>query len=237
MITTQISRYREPELMDEPDLDETAHRQALRGLQAINRASRTITPLWRAVLDAAREQPGKPLSVLDVACGGGDVAIQLAQRARLAGLPLTVSGCDISPTAIHHARHLAESAGRTDIEFFRIDILQEVLERQFDLVMCNLFLHHLDELDAIRLLEAMAGASRRMILVDDLRRTRLGLALAWVACRVLSQSPIVHTDGPRSVRAAFTPKEALSIAARAGLDGARVSCHWPQRFLLEWRRI
>jgi len=222
--------------MDEPELNEKAHRRALRGLGAINRVSRTLTPLWRTVCDVARQQPGRPLSLLDVACGGGDVAIRLARRARAAGLPLAVSGCDISPTAVRHARQLAESTGTTDVEFFQSDILRDSLGRRFDVVTCNLFMHHLDEADAIRLLQTIAGATRRMMLVDDLRRTRLGLGLAWIACRLFSRSPIVHADGPRSVRAAYTPDEALALAARAGLDGARATRHWPQRFTLAWGR-
>jgi hypothetical protein len=82
----------------------------------------------------------------------------------------------------------------------------------------------------------MAAAAQRLVLVDDLRRTRFGYALAWIACQLLTRSPVVHTDGPRSVRAAFTLAEARQLAARAGLDDCRISPHWPQRFLLSWNR-
>ena len=37
-------------------------------------------------------------------------------------------------------------------------------------------------------------------------------------------------------RAAFTVDEALSLARRAGLHGAVVRPHWPQRYLLSWER-
>src|SRR5262249_6469171 len=95
---------------------------------------------------------------------------------------------------------------------------------------------HLDETDAIALLGRMAAAARRLMLVDDLVRSRWGYLLALVGCRLLSGSRIVHVDGPRSVAAAFTPGEALSIAERAGLSQARLICHWPQRFLLSGAR-
>jgi hypothetical protein len=82
----------------------------------------------------------------------------------------------------------------------------------------------------------MGEAAGRAVLVDDLVRGRGGFALAWAGCRLLSRSRVVRHDGPVSVAAAFTPAEALSLARRAGLEGATIVRHWPQRFLLEWRR-
>jgi len=80
----------------------------------------------------------------------------------------------------------------------------------------------------------MAAAAQILVLVDDLVRSRWGYLLAWTGCHVLSGSRIVHVDGPISVAAAFTPSEALFLAERAGLQGASLTRHWPQRFLLTW---
>jgi hypothetical protein len=51
---------------------------------------------------------------------------------------------------------------------------------------------------------------------------------------LLSRSPVVHFDGPQSVRAAFSVKEAIEIAAQAGMKPSTVRKHWPERFLLRW---
>jgi hypothetical protein len=59
---------------------------------------------------------------------------------------------------------------------------------------------------------------------------------AQLGSRVLTTSHVVHVDGPRSVEGAFTRAEALALAERAGLNGARVSRRWPFRWLLTWRR-
>jgi hypothetical protein len=92
----------------------------------------------------------------------------------------------------------------------------------------------LHETDAERLLRNMAAAARRAVLVDDLLRSRTGYLLAWLGSRLFTTSPIVHTDGPLSVRAAFSVDEARALAERAGLTGAQFHRHWPQRFLLSW---
>jgi hypothetical protein len=102
--------------------------------------------------------------------------------------------------------------------------------------MCSLFLHHLQTEDAKGLLSRMAEAARRMVLVNDLRRTRLGYALAYFGSRLLSRSRIVHHDGPQSVRAAFTSEEIGNLALEAGLEGATITHHWPERYLLSWRK-
>jgi hypothetical protein len=70
--------------------------------------------------------------------------------------------------------------------------------------------------------------------VVDLDRTAAGLALAWAASRLLTRSPVVHLDATASVRAAWTPEEALAMARDAGIERPRVDRAWPQRWLLRW---
>ena len=228
-------RHRVPELMDQPGLDAREHARALRGLRRINVLSRSSAILWPAIARLARDRPGPPIRVLDLASGGGDVAIGLARRAARARLNVQVVGCDISSQAIDHARRQAE-ARDLDVRFFPCDVLHEPLPDGYDVLTCSLFLHHLDEDDAVALLRRMATAARRTVRVNDLVRSRPGYWLAWLGCRVLSRSRIVRYDGPASVAGAFTPREALSLATRAGLAGATVTRHWPQRYLLAWSR-
>jgi hypothetical protein len=99
-----------------------------------------------------------------------------------------------------------------------------------------LFLHHQTEEQAVTLLRQMARISRHMVLVNDLVRGPAGYGLAWLGTRLLTRSPIVHFDGPRSVAGAFTCREALALAERAGLHGAQVAWRWPCRYLLSWRK-
>ncbi|MGL4465630.1 MAG: nucleotide-binding protein, partial [Planctomycetia bacterium] len=70
----------------------------------------------------------------------------------------------------------------------------------------------------------------------DLVRSPVGYVLAWVGARVLSRSPVVHVDGPRSVAGAFTPTELLALAEEAGLVGGKVLPRIPERFVFVWRR-
>ncbi len=225
-----LSRRLRPEVMDQPGLDPGRHRQALRGLGRINFWSGSAGLLWPPLAALARNL-GRPLRVLDLASGGGDVPIRLWRRAHRAGLPIVVAGCDVSGGAVEHATRQAERQ-RTGVRFFVANALSGDLPAGYDAVICSLFLHHLTEDQAVGLLRRMAAAAGRLVLVNDLVRSRTGLLLARVGTRLLSLSPVVHVDGPRSVEGAFTIAEARALAERAGLSEATVERHWPCRFLL-----
>jgi 2-polyprenyl-3-methyl-5-hydroxy-6-metoxy-1,4-benzoquinol methylase len=224
-----------PEIMDEPGLDPTRHMHALRGLARINRLSASDRILWRPLAALAREQPGRALRVLDVATGGGDVAVRLWRRAARAGLKLEMHGADLSATALEFARKKAQEAG-AEVEFFQLDVRRQPVPAGFDVLVCSLFLHHLGEEQAAAFLRALREAAGRMVLINDLRRCRLGFLLAWLGARALTTSEVVRVDAPRSVQAAFRLQEVRALADGAGMRSAAISRRWPCRFLLNWRR-
>lgn len=228
-------RQRRPEIMDQPDLNADRHIEALRALGRINFFSQSAGILWPALAELARTMAPRIPRVLDVATGGGDVPIRLWRRARRAGLDLHLEGCDISSRALEYARARAADAA-APIRFFEYDALMGLALPRYDAILCSLFLHHLDEVQAIALLRRMAEITGRLMLVNDLERGRIGLLAAHVAARLLTTSPVVHVDGPRSVEGAFTAAEARALGDRAGLCGARVIRRWPFRWLLTWSR-
>ncbi len=228
-------RCRRPEIMDQPDLNPERHVHALRDLARINVLSHSAGILWPELAGLARSAAPHVLRVLDVATGGGDVPIRLWRRARRAKLDLHLEGCDISPVALEHARARAAEAG-APVRFFQYDALSGMALAGYDVVMCSLFLHHLDEPEAMAFLRRMAEMASRLVLVNDLRRGWMGWLAAQAVTRLLTTSDVVRVDGPRSVEAAFTQDEARALAERAGLAGARVRARWPFRWLLTWSR-
>jgi len=226
-------RCLEPEWMDDPSLPSEQHRSALDGLARINRVSRSAASIWSVLRKRLKSVPGRP-RVLDVACGGGDVAVSLQRMAARKGIRLSIDGCDISATAVR----LAAARGRRfglDSGFFRHDALNGSLPGGYDAVISSLFLHHLSNDDAVDLLRRM-GAAADVVVVNDLERGPFGYAAAVLGTRLLTRSPVVHFDGPRSVRGAFTLTEARNLAARAGLARARVKSVFPWRWRLDWAR-
>ncbi len=221
--------------MDDPRLDGDLHQAALRGLSRLNYLSGSARTIWPPLAALARQLGRQQLRVLDVASGAGDVPVRLWRRSRRAGLHLEIHGVDVSPRAIEFAARRA-AAEQAAVHFSILDVLAGPLPEGFDVVTCSLFLHHLAEEQGVLLLQAMAKATKHLVLVNDLRRSAAGLALAHLAAWALSGSDVVRVDGARSVRAAFTVREATAMARAAGLKGAIVERRWPLRFLLSWER-
>lgn len=221
--------------MDDPALDSAEHLQALRGLERINRISRSVPIVWEPIRALAREIGGRPVRVLDVATGAGDVPIGCARRAQRAGIHLQIEACDRSPRALEYARHQAGQA-RVEVRFFELNAIADSIPSGYDVVMCSLFLHHLEDADVVDLLQRMKEATRHLVVINDLVRSPAALLLVSLGTRLFSSSQVVHTDGPRSVRAAYTLEEIQAMADKAGLTGATVANRQPCRFLLVWRQ-
>jgi len=233
-----MPRVREPELTDDPAIAAADHLHALSALGRINAFSRTAARLADGVRRVARGRAtAAPLVVIDVACGGGDVTIDLARRLshRGGGVTVEVIGIDFSQRAIERAIQLAARRG-SRVGFAERDVISAGCP-PCDVAVSSLFLHHLDDADAIGLLHAMASAARCGIVVSDLIRSRSGLLLAHLATMVLTRSRVARVDGPLSVRAARTVTEYRALLASAGLGGATVRRVWPERVVIVWRAV
>ena len=77
MLSDLSRRHRQPEIMDAADLPPTRFAGDSKGLEIVNAVTGSSRLMWPDLKAAARSHPDRPLRVLDVACGGGDVLIAL----------------------------------------------------------------------------------------------------------------------------------------------------------------
>lgn len=200
-------------MMDDPQLPEELHRDALRGLARLNACTGVAAAIYRRIRRYARAI-GRPIRLLDLATGSGDMPIYWTKRAARDRISIRCTGIDISSTALQVAAAQAARAG-ADVQFIQRDILSDRLPSGYDIITCGLFMHHLSEIQIARLLIAMQAAAEHAVVICDLERSRLNLACVWFASQALSRSEVVHTDALRSVRAALTREEFRAIAERA----------------------
>ncbi len=223
------------ELLDDPGLSAAEVKSALAALERLNIISRGAGILWAEIKKLARAQPQQRLRILDLACGGGDVARALLNKAKRAEVLLTIAACDINARSLEYARRRAEAAG-VHPHFFLLDALRDPLPQGYDVVMCSLFLHHLKEHQAVALLERMANATKRLLLVSDLQRNARNYVLVWLGSRLLSRSPVVHQDAVLSMKNAFSRPELADLARRSGLKNFSLHTRCPARMLLRWEK-
>ena len=229
-----IHRHVVPEIMDRSDLPEAEHAGALEGLWRINEASKTAKHVVEPIVALARRERLNRISMLDVACGGGDVPISVALLAKSEGIDIELTLLDRSATALRNAAAVADRAG-VSCKCIQADLLAQWPELSFDVVTCSLFLHHIPESEqVVEFLKNLRRIARRRVIVSDLRRSRVGWLIAWVGGRMLSSSPIVHHDGPASVRAAWTMDELARFAGDAQMSKLIIRRSFPWRMLLIW---
>jgi len=222
-------RAHTPELMDDP----AVHPEHLAGnFDDIERANRWfggIAPVRREVFGRQAE------SVLDVGCGSADVARALLSEARRRGRRLDVTAVDASEKVLAIAR--ARSAAEPQIRFLQADATALPFgDSSFDLVTCNLVLHHLEPDEAVAALREFRRVARLAPLVCDLRRSRLALAATQLFVAFFARNALTKHDGPLSARRAYTPTEALELARAAGWSAPRVRHHPYARMMLSDER-
>jgi ubiquinone/menaquinone biosynthesis C-methylase UbiE len=171
-----------------------------------------------------------PRTILDVGTGCADMPLALLDHLRSRGVAASCIALDRSSRALDVAAKRLR--GRTDIALVCDDALSLPYDdRTFDLVTCNLALHHFDPPDAIRALAEM-GRVGRDVIVNDLRRSALGWMLARAVFPLFTRNRLTLHDGPLSVRRAYSPDEALAFARGAGWTRAAVRTHFAARMTL-----
>ncbi len=98
--------------------------------------------------------------VLDVACGGGFLALEFAKTAE------SVIGIDITPKMIESAELLKTGAGITNIKFRILDAGDIPYQiDSFDIVVCRFAFHHFPAPEKV--LDEMARVSKRDVMLID----------------------------------------------------------------------
>lgn len=207
-------RHRQPEMMDQPGLPKEAHRHALDGLARLNRWTGVARSMYAYLKRAAIANSARPLRILDIASGSGDLPVAWARLGKRDGLKLEITTLDISEFAVETQDRLANQHG-VSLTALQRDCLTNPLPDGFDVVTNSLFFHHLDEADVQRLVAEMTRVAQSRVVVCDLERSRINLGLVAIGARLLSRSPIVHNDASLSVRGAFTRDELQALCASA----------------------
>ena len=214
--------------MDRPDCDPDRLRRTYQQFALVNRVVSGWHRLYRTRVRPQVAGMGAA-TVLDVGCGGGDLAVMLARWASKDGIQLDVTGIDPDDRAFRFA------AGRRPIpgvEFRQAssgDLLAE--GKSYDVVISNHVLHHLAAKELQQFLDDSAGLARRLALHNDLTRSAAAYALFSAGALPLTGS-YIRGDGLTSIRRSYTVPELAAVVPA----GWTVEPHSPFHCLLTYRR-
>ena len=206
------------ELLDGPLDDPIALRENLLDLRRINRLLGGVALSARAVDDLAG-RARDAVALLDVGTGSADIPCALLQRASRDGRDLSVTAVDNRPEVLDAAAAIDPALGHAAGLTLAVADGRALpySDGSFGIAHSSLLLHHLEPRAAVAFLREQRRVARGGVVVNDLARSRLGLLGALALTRTVARSRYTRTDGPLSVRRAYTLNEAIALLAAAGL--------------------
>jgi hypothetical protein len=224
-----MQRINTPEILDSPDCPPHEIAASLRDLSRINRWFGGVGTTRKLIERVAAATGKKHFSLLEVAAGFGEVPKVASQQLARKGITLEVTLLD----RVHS--HLLPGNRSIVADALALPFP----DAAFDLVNSSLFAHHLEPPDLKRFVDEALRVSRIAVLINDLIRHPLHLALVYAGFPVM-RSYVSRVDGVASVRRAYTPKEMRGLLAGETVPAGRIeiSRHYLFRMgVIVWKSI
>ena len=191
-----MRRIDAPEILDSDACSPADVTTSMKDIGRVNRWFGGVSTTRKMVERAAQATGLKHLSLLEVAAGSGEVP-QIVQR------KLARRAIRLDVTLLDRARsHLPSGTSAVVGDALGLPFRDEA----FDLVSCILFAHHLDPRQLAEFVREGLRVSRRALLINDLVRHPMHLALAFAGFPLM-RSRVAWRDGLTSVRRAYVEDE------------------------------
>jgi SAM-dependent methyltransferase len=223
------SRQRAAEWMDEPGVDPAELERALGFIRGVNRwLGYTRATIHHLEQFSRNWKRGERVTIVDLATGSADIPRAILEWSTRRGFDVHVVGVDLHERTAHLA---AVENVDPRLKIVRGDVLDPPFdEGSFDYAHTAMFLHHLSDDDATKVLSIMNRLARRGIIAADLVRNVR--AHRWIRLLTLASSPMIRHDARVSVEQAFNEREVLAMRDRAGMSYAQFHHHFGHRFVL-----
>jgi hypothetical protein len=201
-----MRRVDTPEILDSDNVAPSEAENSLHDLSRINRWFGGVATTRKLIERVAQATGKKRFSVLEVAAGFGEVPKVAARQLERKGIAIEATLLDRLPSHLLSGnRSLVGDA-----------LALPFSDASFDLVTSSLFTHHLEPIELARFANEALRVSRLAVLINDLIRHPLHLALVYAGFPLM-RSHISRVDGVASVRRAYVPEEMRHILS----DGAQ----------------
>jgi SAM-dependent methyltransferase len=238
MYNLDFSRRSElTEWMDTEDVSFEEFRACLSDLARVNRLTLAYRPTLKFLERVARAQHGasRPLEIVDVGSGYGDMLREIAAWARRRGVPVSLTGIDLHPWS----QRAAVEATRPEcgIRWVQADALAYTPPNGIDVVVSSLFTHHLPDPLVVRFIAWMEQQARVGWFINDLHRHPLPYHFFQRFAKLARYHRFVQHDGPISIARAFSSSDWCRLLREAGVDPSLVSIAWNMPFRLTVGRL
>jgi ubiquinone/menaquinone biosynthesis C-methylase UbiE len=201
---------------------------AFRDLRWFNRWFGGLATTRELIATVVRKTGLAELTILDVASGDGFILERLRQEFESCGVGLRITLLDRAGS------HLTNHRAGYNVVADALHLPFE--DSSFDLVSSSLFVHHLSPRDVVSFADEALRVSRTAVLVHDLIRNPLHLALAYAGAPLYG-SRITRNDAPASVWQAYTVDEMRNFFRQAHAAAVETEKHFLYRMgVIAWKR-
>ncbi|MBB6460183.1 methyltransferase domain-containing protein [Flammeovirga kamogawensis] len=221
-------RSNQLELLDRDDIPELDLHKNLDELHTIN----SLLGGYKVVLDGLSEllkDDKHVYRILDIGSGGGDTLKEIYKRFG-SKYKLELIGVDLKAECIDYARKNVEGL---PIKFIRSDY-RDIINGgdQFDIIITNLFCHHLKDKDLIFLFSWMKRNATTGCVINDLHRHSLAYYSIKYLTTFFSRSYLVKNDACLSVARGFSLNEIEYYLEAALVRNYSIEWKWAFRWLI-----
>lgn len=193
------------EQMDDPDCSIDKLYKTYRRFSLVNKAVAGWGRIYQFYLKPKIARLSRPVSLLDIGFGGGDIPVNFATWAADDNLDLAITAIDTDPRAVDYVQQLSVP----DTINFVNNSAAELLEQgnQYDIVISNHLLHHLTGEQMRELLYAAQKLSTKQVVFNDIERSDIAYGLFSLLSWPLSYGSFITQDGLASIKRSYTKRE------------------------------
>jgi hypothetical protein len=252
-----VQRRPTPELLDNDCGTPAEIAGSISDLRLINRWFGGVSTTRTLIQSVARKTGNLEFSLLEVAAGDGSLAQDVRASLQPRGIRINVTLLDRAASHLpefsnsNHTKSLSSRAPSNDSQSESFDaaegpalagsaVAADALnlpfpDSTFDLVSSSLFVHHLSPEQATTFARESLRVCRHAVLVNDLLRDPLHLALVYAGIP-LYRSRITRHDAPASVRQAYTIEEMREFFQQAKAASLEIQRHYLYRMgVIAWK--
>lgn len=218
-------RSNEQEIMDGGIGSFELFDESLKQIEAVNHLTLGYRPLLSWVDRQLQSHEPRPVTILDVGCGRGDLLRRIWSLARKKTVTVRLTGVDIDSWSAPAARQATPEY--MDIDYRIGNVFDMDIEADF--IVCSHVTHHMKNEELVAFIRWLEAHGRRGWFIGDLHRHPISFILAKMFLWLAPVNSMIRNDGPVSVARAFTAKDWREILKQAGVP-AQIRWHFPFRY-------
>ena len=219
-----------PEIIDDFSWSGNDLERNLEEIEWINKnlggANTSVFPILKYI----QKNLSQDITIADIGCGSGDLLKKIQDSCdKIKKIELIGVDANINIIDLAKKKHFDQQ----EILFVHANILHNPEKiPQANIYMLNLFLHHFEENEIIYILDTLLNAKPKLIVINDLERSKIAYYLFNLLCKLKNASYATLHDGGLSIQKGFSKKEMKTIASRVKNYQYQLKWQWAFRWQL-----